>query len=403
MQSIRFLYHTIISSIFLHFVYTLRICYMKQKRLLPIILILALLLSGCGRKKTEIVLTTDFNENEVFRIEDSSCMKNEVMVYLVNSENSYDLLFGPELWKTKLPSGDGGTTVSANQVRIGVKKDEELTVEDKYKETILARLAQIKVLNLLAAKRGLTLNDDEEQKINAAARFYTDSLSESEKELLGVDQNDIYRMYKDYAIADKLYHDVTDDINPEISDDAARTITIGSILVKTYRTDAYGNRVNYSAEDTDKAYERALEIKEKLDEGTEFDVLADSYYNEDSQTEYTFGRGVMPYALENAAFSLGSGEISDIIRTEYGYHIIKCKSTFNKEETEKNKLTIIGKTKQDTFNALYEEFATTLKSNLNDPLWKSISYEKTDAITTTAFFDIYDSYFTVIHDEHAPS
>ncbi len=384
---------------------------MKNIRLFSIILIM-LLLTGCGRKKTEIVLTTDFEENEVFRIEESSCMKNEVMVYLVNSENSYNVLFGPEIWKTKIPSSievppDTAQSSQASENRISVSMENsaasEITVEEKYKDTILARLAQIKALNLLAAKRGLTLNEEEEQKIQAAARFYMDSLNEKEIELLDVTVDDIYNMYRDYAIADKLYHEVTDSIEPEISDDAARTITIGSILVKTYKTDAYGNRISYSQEYTEKAYERALEIKKMIDEGTEFDVLADSYYNEDSQSEYTFGRGIMPYALEEAAFSLGIEEVSDIIRTEYGYHIIKCRSTFNKEETEKNKQTIINKTKQDTFNAMYEEYVTTLKSNLNDPLWQSISYEKTDDITTTGFFDIYDSYFTIIHDEHAPA
>ena len=383
----------------------------KPKRLLSLILIL-ILLSGCAKRKTEIVLTTDFEENEVFRIDDSSCMKNEVMVYLVNSENSYDILFGPGIWKTKLPVKESSLSASAgaqanpdNKISVSMDNSSpsEITVEEKYKETILARLAQIKALNLLAKKRGLTLSEEEEQKIQAAARFYMDSLNEQETELLDVTVDDIYNMYRDYAIADKLYHEVTDSIEPEISDDAARTITVGSILVKTYKTDPYGKRINYSEEDTRKAYERALEIKSKLDEGTEFDVLADSYYNEDTQSEYTFGRGVMPYALENAAFSLGIGEISDIIKTEYGYHIIKCRSTFNKEETEKNKLAIINKTRQDSFNALYDEFVTGLKSNLNEPLWKSISYEKTDDINTTGFFDIYDSYFTVIHDEHAPS
>ena len=355
-----------------------------KRILLPLLFLL--FLCGCGKKKTEIVLTTEFDKDEVFRIEQLSCMKNEVMVYLVNSENSYDALFGPEIWQAKT----GGDAFSP-------------TVEESYKETILARLAQIKALNLLASKRGIKLAEDEEQKIQAAARFYYESLNDSEWELLSVTKDDIYGMYKDYAIADKLYHSVTDDINPEISDDAARTVTIGSILVKTYRTDAYGNQVKYTAEEVKKAYERAEEIQNKLTEGTEFDVLADSYYNEDSQTEYTFGRGVMPYAMEDAAFSLSSGEISGIIKTEYGYHIIKCKSTFNKEETEKNKAVIVNKSKQDAFNTLYDEYVVTLKSNLNEPLWESISYEKTDQITTTGFFDIYDSYFTVFHDEHAPS
>lgn len=351
--------------------------------LLPVLFLL--LLFGCGKKKTEIVLTTEFDPNEVFRIEQLSCMKNEIMVYLVNSENSYDNLFGPQIWQAKI----GADAFSP-------------TVEESYKETILARLAQIKVLNLLAKDRGIKLSEDEEQKIQAAARFYFESLNENEKELLDVTREDIYGMYRDYAIADKLYHSVTDDINPEISDDAARTVTVGSILVKTYRTDAYGNRINYTAEESEKAYARAEEILTKLSEGTEFDVLADSYYNEDSQSEYTFGRGVMPYALENAAFSLASGEISGIIKTEYGYHIIKCKSSFNKEETEKNKAVIVGKSKQDAFNTLYDDYVVTLKSNLNEPLWESISYEKTDAITTTGFFDIYDSYFTIVHDEYAP-
>ncbi len=388
-----------------------------NKKAFIFLIIISMLFPGCGRRKTEIVLTTDFLEDEVFRIENSSCFKKEVMVYLVNSENSYDLLFGPEIWKTKLPSGssddgavsDPADSDSAFSVSIVGENESdngtsgsEVTVEDKYKETILARLAQIKALGLLAAERGVVLDEEDDQKITAAAKFYMDSLNEREIGLLGVTESDIYDMYKDYAIADKLYHEITDGIEPEISDDAARTITIGSILVKTYKTDAYGNRTDYSKEDLLKAYERALEIKKKLDDGTEFDVLADSYYNEDSQTEYTFGRGVMPYSLENAAFSLGNGEISDIIKTEYGYHIIKCKSTFNKEATEKNKQAIITKTRQDTFNAVYEEYITTLKSNLNEPLWQSISYEKEDGITTTGFFDIYDSYFTVIHDEHAP-
>ncbi|HAG69795.1 MAG TPA: peptidylprolyl isomerase [Lachnospiraceae bacterium] len=381
---------------------------MRSRFFISLMLVLSLVLSGCSKKKTEIVLTTDFDENEVFRIEDSSCMKNEVMVYLVNSENSYDILFGPEIWKTKLPVGDLSPlptpSVSGNSIRVSMENPagSEVTLEEKYKETILARLAQIKALNLLAKKRGTLLTDEEQQKIQAAARFYMDSLNEDEKALLDVTVEDIEKMYREYAIADKLYHEVTDNINPEISDDAARTITVGSILVKTYRTDANGNRINYSQEESDKALERAQEIKQKLEEGTEFEVLADSYYNEDSQAEYTFGRGVMPYALETAAFSLSNGEISDIIKTEYGYHIIKCKSTFNKEETEKNRLSIINKSRQDSFNALYEEFVTTIKSNLNDPLWQSISYEKADNITTTGFFDIYDSYFTVIHHEHAP-
>lgn len=332
------------------------------------------MLAGCTKKlPTEVVLTSDFLENEVFRLEGIPCMKNEIMVYLANSENKYTEVFGNDIWKVEVGAG---------------------TLESEYKETILARVAQIKIMNLLANERGVTLPEEDEAKVAAAGRDYFASLSPAEISYLDVDEDTITKLYREFALANRLYEEITKDVNPEISDDEARTITVQTILIKTYKLDSAGNRFEYTKDEKDSARKRITEIKERLDAGESFEVLA-ADYNEDTKNEYSFGRGVMPQAFEEAAFNLANGQISDIVETEYGYHLIYCVTTFNPEETDANKEKIVEKRKHEAFDEEYNNFAVTLTSNLNKPLWDSVSYESGAAVTTTSFFEIYDKYFVV--------
>lgn len=344
----------------------------------PFVALLAvpLFLTACGKKlPTKVVLTSDFIENEVFRMEGYPCMKNEVMVYLANSENRYSEVFGKQIWDVPLEEG---------------------TLEDGYKDTILARIAQIKAMNLMAADKKVVLDDEEEAKVLAAGRDYFASLSGPEIVYLDIDQDVINELYREFAVADKLYRTVTADINPEISDDEARTITVRTILIKTYSIDGRGNKLEFSEEEKRGAYQRIAEIKRRIDEGETFEVLA-SDYNEDTNSEYSFGWGVMPEAFENAAFNLGVGEVSDIVQTEYGYHLIQCVTTFNPEETEANKEKIVEKRRQEAFEQEYQQFVATLTTNLNKDLWDSISYDKNSGVVTAQFFDVYDKYFSVEH------
>lgn len=335
--------------------------------------LVVLALAGCGKDgNTTVVLTTGFAKNEVFRIEDSSCSLTEVMVYLTNTQNQYESVYGSRIWETQL---DG------------------VSLEENVKDTVLARIAQIKTMNLLAKEHGIALDEEEQVLVTAAATEYFGSLNETEKTVLGVKQEDIEMMYAEYALAEKVYRYIIKDINPEISDDEARIILVQQIFIKTYTVDGAGTKVPYSTKAKAEAFEKAQEVLGLAQSGEhEFEALAEQY-SEDTQITYSFGKGEVDPAVEEAAFNLGNEEISSIVESENGYHIIKCLNTFNREQTDANKLKIMEERKQEVFGQEYDAFVETLTRNLNTKLWDNISLVHDTQVTTNTFFTVYAKYF----------
>jgi parvulin-like peptidyl-prolyl isomerase len=76
----------------------------------------------------------------------------------------------------------------------------------------------------------------------------------------------------------------------------------------------------------------AEELLKRARAGEDFAKLAREYSEDpgskDKGGEYKFPRGQMVPEFESAAFSLGTNQISDIVTTQFGYHIIKLSEKF---------------------------------------------------------------------------
>ena len=330
-------------------------------------------LTACGSKEgTKVVFTTGLGKNEVFRIGEESCSKAEIMIYLTTMQNQYENVYGSQIWNTSLNG---------------------VTLEDNVKETVLARIAQIKTMYLLAKEKEVTLDETEETKVKQAAQEYFASLNDTEIEAMGATEEIVENLYREYAMADKVYQLIIQDINPEISDDEARKITVQQIFFATASTDMDGNLKPYSESSIQKAYERACEVRDMAVDGEhDFTELASKYSN-DSEITYSFGKGEAESAYEEAAFNLATDEVSQVVRCERGYYIIKCINTLDREETDANKRKIVEERKKEVFGQEYDSFVDTLVRQLNEKLWDEITLIREKSVTTDNFFDVYTKYF----------
>ena len=379
-------------------------------RILAVILTAFMMLSvaGCG---TKVVLTTGFGKDDIFVIGDAKCTRPEMLVYLTDIQSQYENVYGDGIWDAEL---DG------------------VTLEDNVKDTVLARIAQVKTMYLMAVAEGLVLSEEDIEKVNSAASEYYLALTARQAEYMGITQEMLETMYKEYALADRVYEAVIAEINPEISDDEARTVVVQHIFLATGVVDGAGDFIMYSQERKAEVYNKAMEIKSRaegtyispadtmtgagLSSGTasgtndtggiadtegnaisepeDFAKLAEEYSEEDT-FELSFGRGVMDPAIELEVFKLATGQVSSIVETETGLHIFKCISTLDREQTEANKAVLVEQRRQEAFKTQYNAFVSGLVKNLNNELWDEITLDREFEVNCS-FFEIYDEKFKEI-------
>jgi parvulin-like peptidyl-prolyl isomerase len=187
---------------------------------------------------------------------------------------------------------------------------------------------------------------------------------------MGLDFSDFKKSIRDEMLVAKMTNKIRTDVS--ITPDDLREVRARHILVMPRSADKKG--------DID-ARAKAEELLSRIKKGESFSALAAKYSDDTGSAKSGgdlgfFTTGTMVPEFEKAAFSLKPGEVSDIVKTAYGYHIIKI------EETRLRRLKTKGKDmneqvladKQDqTFKKWLYGLRQKSKIEINDPLIKAHS------------------------------
>ncbi len=197
----------------------------------------------------------------------------------------------------------------------------------EMKKTFLQRWVKAMIISRIAKEEGFDKKPDIREFVDfitndyIASEYLTRILKEDE-----ITENDV-----------RLYYDTHRD---EFK--TAEMVKARHILIKVDRCT--------TEEEKNKAREITREILKRIKAGESFEKLA-LEFSDDTRTKNKGGdlgyirRGMMVPAFENALFELGPGEVSDIVETNFGFHIIKVDEKKGGEVESFDKVKEIAKRK----------------------------------------------------------
>lgn len=372
-----------------------------MKKLLSMILTIALCMSlfvGCAAKSEEG--TTEDKKEEAKEV--VSAEIDETAAITVNEAKVTNSMakMGRYLVKRSMEQ-------QANQYGMPIDWSQDLgngtTFNDAGIKQLKDMLVRIEVCKNIANEKGIELSEENKTAVENAVNDFKTNVTQEEIDANGLNA-DVYKAYVegmllsyDVALASVTDEEITEEalenalmMNPDYQkikkygeDHYFDTVTASHILIST--KDDEGKDLDEDKKAEAKA--KADEILEKIKNGEDFATLAkensaDPGSKDNGGELGSFGYGQMVPVFEETAFALEPGEVSEVVESDYGYHIIKVTDkVLQKEEDMKNVDEIKAKATENAkmqlklqlFEEKYEKMLVDYKVETTDT-WNDITF-----------------------------
>ncbi len=311
---------------------------MRGFRFYSVIIMVLLLLTvwGCGMV---VVKENEVDKSIVAKVDDGVITKEEFDKIFEVFKTQEELKQGTDIWDK--------TYMGKKYIDLAKEQVLQQMIEDKI------QLKKAEELNISVPQEEI---DDEFDKFKKL--FNSDEKFIEYLNTLQMDEDYFKESIKKSLIINYLKENMTKDI--EITKEEIETY-YAAHMDMFFRVKA--SHILLETE------EEAKDILIKVNAGEDFNELAKQYSIDPSVKENNgdlgyFRHGAMVEPFEEAAFALKPGEVSDIVKSQYGYHIIKVEDKkVDKLEDVKDELktSMLMAKKNTDFVATFEEMYNEVK------------------------------------------
>lgn len=360
----------------------------KVNKLISVCLVLAMatvMFAGCSKgkatedKDTETKVVATINGEHNINL-------GEVNLRLRQIEAQYEGMFGPDVWDQQVEEGK--------------------TVVDIAKENAIFSAKSSNILALVAKEKGVEISDEDAKNNEKSAEEFLKKYEEQfGKEKMAEDEitlDVVKKLLEQQTLTGALFEQEMKDY--EANEEELNTLLDQSPEYKGYQENGYDyyakqvrvrhillktlDDANQPLPDDKKAEVKAKaeEVLAKVKAGEDFEALVKEYSEDpgskDKGGEYTFGRG-SNFAPEftEASFSMEPGDVTELVETSFGYHIIKLEEIIEpteediqalKDQEQKIKDSAIEQLKYQAFDAKYKEWEKDYTVEENEEVVKAI-------------------------------
>lgn len=244
---------------------------------------------------------------------------------------------------------------------------------DVAKSQALEDAIEIRVVNQKAKELGITLSDDqlaeiEEQLGNEIAQYTNKEAYDKVLENMGIDFDSYKELIKSIYVANNVATSLlADESIIATEEETVESIKSTYVKAKHILISTIDNETGepLTGVALNSAKEKANDLLKRAKAGEDFDkLMVDNTEDPGIATApdgYEFGKGEMVPEFEEATYALKEGEISDIVTTSYGFHIIKREPLeFTQEKIDE---LFVGEQNKITQGRVEEKFKTWVEES----------------------------------------